>query len=74
MKRTLDCAVIVGVRYSFEKLKGTEQINQLAKAIADAKIMMLLHKLSQIMSAEAVEQYIQTLTEYSIFKGAEVVW
>jgi len=74
-KGLLDCAVIVGVRYSFEKLKGTEQINQLAKAIADAKNYdVVISKLSQIMSAEAVEQYIQTLTEYSIFKGAEVVW
>ena len=71
----MDCAIIVGVRYSFKKLKGTEQINHLAKAISDAKNYdVFLNKLSQIMSAEAVEQYIQTLTEYSLFKGAEVVW
>lgn len=71
----LDCAIIVGVRYSFKKLKGTEQINHLAKAIADAKNYdVIINKLSQIMSADAVEQYIQTLTEYSLFKGAEVVW
>ena len=74
-KGLFDCAIIVGVRYSFKKLKGSEQIELLAKAIADAKNYdVIISKLSQIMSVEAVEQYIQTLTEYSILKGAEVVW
>lgn len=74
-KGVLDCIIIGAVRYSFGKLKGIEQVNQLAKAITDAKNYdVIINKLSQIMTADAVTQYIQILTEYVFFKGAEVVW
>jgi len=75
VKGGVDCFIISAVRYSFGKLKNTEQINKLSKAITDAKNFdVIINKLSEIMTAESVEKYIQTLIEYGLLKGVDNIW
>lgn len=51
------------------------RVNKLSKAITDAKNFdVIINKLSEIMTAESVEKYIQTLIEYGLLKGVDNIW
>ncbi|MFW6247397.1 MAG: hypothetical protein ACOC22_04490 [bacterium] len=74
-KGTMDCIIIASVRYSFNRLRNTDQVTELVKAISDRQNYdVILNKLSQIVSQDAVDDFVQTLTENGIIKGSNVVW
>jgi hypothetical protein len=74
-KGTLDCIILVGVRYGFSWLKANGRIQKLANAIADARNYdVVIDKLSKIMTVESVSEVIRKFTEEGVIKGAENVW
>lgn len=62
-----DCAVIFGVRYIFKYMKHTSEYGKLVDILRDARNYdIVLKKISDILSQEAIEDFVQTLMENSI--------
>ena len=62
-----DCAIIFGVRYIFKYMKHTSQYKELVDLLQENRNYdIILEKVSDILSEDAMENFIQTLSENSI--------
>ena len=62
-----DCFVIFGVRYIFKYMKHTSQYKELVDLLQENRNYdIMLEKVSDILSPETMENFVQTLSENSI--------
>ena len=63
----LDCLAIFGVRYMFKYMKNTSQYKELVDLLQENRNYdIILGKISDILSEDAIENFVQTLSENSI--------